>query len=151
MTIDPSSLLYFDDLSAGLRFESPQFAVTADAICAFALQFDPQPFHVDADAAEQSFFNGLAASGWHTASITMRLLVDGGLPFAGGLVGAGAEIAWPSATRPGDVLIVFSEIIDLRASASKPDRGWVTVQCETRTSTGAVVQTLRARMLVLRR
>lgn len=143
--------LYFDDLAVGQRFESGTYTVDADAIRTFARQFDPQPFHVDAEAAEHSFFNGLAASGWHTASITMRLLVDGGLPFANGLVGAGAEIAWPSATRPGDVLTVVSEVADLRSSASKPDRGWVTVQCETRTAAGNVVQTLRARMLVARR
>ena len=143
--------LYFDDLAVGQRFESGTYTVDADAIRTFARQFDPQPFHVDAEAAKHSFFNGLAASGWHTASITMRLLVDGGLPFANGLVGAGAEIAWPSATRPGDVLTVVSEVADLRSSASKPDRGWVTVQCETRTAAGNVVQTLRARMLVARR
>lgn len=142
---------YFDDLTVGQRFESGTYTVDADAIRAFARQFDPQSFHVDAEAAAHSFFDGLAASGWHTAAITMRLLVDGGLPFAEGLVGAGAEIAWPSATRPGDVLTVASEIADLRLSASKPDRGWVTVQCETRTAAGAVVQTLRARMLVARR
>ncbi len=148
---DGTNGLHFEELSVGQRFESGSFTVDADAIRAFATQFDPQPFHVDAEAAKQSFFDGLAASGWHTASITMRLLVDGGLPFAGGLVGAGAEIAWPSATRPGDSLTVFSEITELRSSASKPNRGWVTVQSETRTGTGNVVQTLRARMLVARR
>lgn len=148
---DGTGSLRFEDLSVGQRFESRTFTVDADAIRAFATQFDPQPFHVDAEAAKHSFFDGLAASGWHTAAITMRLLVDGGLPFAGGLVGAGAEIAWPSATRPGDSLTVFSEIAELRSSASKPDRGWVTVQSETRTGTGKVVQTLRARMLVARR
>lgn len=149
--IDGTGGLRFEDLSVGQRFESGTFTVDADAIRAFATQFDPQPFHVDAEAAKHTFFDGLAASGWHTAAITMRLLVDGGLPFAGGLVGAGAEIAWPSATRPGDSLTVFSEIAELRVSASKPDRGWVTVQSETRTATGKVVQTLRARMLVARR
>ncbi|MGI4808832.1 MAG: MaoC family dehydratase [Janthinobacterium lividum] len=146
-----TSGLHFEDLSVGQRFESGTFTVDADAIRAFATQFDPQPFHIDAEAAKHTFFDGLAASGWHTAAITMRLLVDGGLPFAGGLVGAGAEIAWPSATRPGDSLTVFSEIAELRISASKPDRGWVTVQSETRTAAGNVVQTLRARMLVARR
>lgn len=148
---DGTGSLHFEDLSVGQRFESGTITVDADAIRAFATQFDPQPFHVDAEAAKHTFFDGLAASGWHTAAITMRLLVDGGLPFAGGLVGAGAEIAWPSATRPGDSLTVFSEIADLRISASKPDRGWITVQSETRTGMGNVVQTLRARMLVSRR
>ena len=92
----------------------------------------------------------MAASGWHTASITMRLLIDGGLPFASGLIGAGADIKWPTATRPGDTLTVFSEIAELRASTSQPDRGWVTVQSETRSAT-SVLQTLRTRMLVFRR
>lgn len=151
MTVEHLARFYFDDLTIGQRFESGGCIVEADAIRAFATQFDPQPFHVDEAAAKHSFFNGLAASGWHTAAITMRLLVDGGLPFAEGLVGAGAEIAWPSATRPGDILTVLSEIVDLRTSASKPDRGWVTVQCETRTATGKIVQTLRAKMLVVRR
>lgn len=143
--------VYFDDLTVGRRFESSSYTIDADAIRAFALQFDPQPFHTDPEAAKHSFFDGLAASGWHTASVTMRLLVDGGLPFADGLIGAGAQISWPNATRPGDVLTVFSEIVGLKPSASKPSRGWVTVQCETRTATGSVVQTLKARMLVARR
>ena len=148
---EPFARLYFDDLSVGQRFTSGTYLVDADTIRTFASHYDPQPFHTDAEAAKGTFFGGLAASGWHTASITMRLLADGGLPFAEGLVGAGAEIAWPSATRPGDTLTVVSEIVDLRISASKPERGWVTVQSETRTAVGTVVQTLRARMLVARR
>ena len=148
---EPIARLHFEDLAVGQRFTSGSYRVDEDAIRTFASQYDPQPFHTDAEAAKGTFFDGLAASGWHTAAITMRLLVDGGLPFGEGLVGAGAEIAWPSATRPGDTLTVISEVVDLRISASKPERGWVTVQSETRTATGNVVQTLRARMLVLRR
>ena len=83
---------------------SPSREITAEAIKAFAAEFDPQPFHLDEAAAEGSFFGGLAASGWHTAALTMRMLADGGLPIAGGLIGAGGEIAWPRPTRPGDVL-----------------------------------------------
>jgi acyl dehydratase len=141
---------YFEDLAVGQRFESASYTITADEIREFALRFDPQPFHTDEEAAKHSFFRGLAASGWHTASITMRLLIDGGLPFASGLIGAGADIKWPTATRPGDTLTVFSEIAELRASTSQPDRGWVTVQSETRSAT-SVLQTLRTRMLVFRR
>lgn len=142
---------YFEDLTVGQRFESGSYTLGGDEIREFARRFDPQPFHTDPEAARDSFFRGLAASGWHTASITMRLLVDGGLPFASGLIGAGAEVAWPNATRPDDTLTVYSEIVDLRASSSRPDRGWVTVQSETRTATQTVVQTLRARMIVFRR
>ena len=148
---EPTARYYFEDLSVGQSFESGSHTMTTEEIREFALRFDPQPFHTDEEAARNSFFQGLAASGWHTAAITMRLLVDGGLPFASGLIGAGAEITWPNATRPGDTLTVFSEIAELRASTSRPDRGWVTVSSETRTSTAKIVQTLRARMLVFRR
>ena len=148
---DSTTRYYFEDLSVGQRFESASYTLSADEIREFAVRFDPQPFHTDDDAARHSFFQGLAASGWHTASITMRLLIDGGLPFASGLIGAGADITWPAATRPGDTLSAFSEILDLRASTSHPDRGWVTVRTETRTAADTVVQTLRTRMLVFRR
>lgn len=147
----PARRYYFEDLSVGQRFESGSYTLTADEIREFAGRFDPQPFHTDEEAARDSFFRGLAASGWHTASLTMRLLIDGGLPFASGLIGAGADITWPNATRPGDTISVSSEVAELRASASRPDRGWVTVQSETKTSAGVTVQTLRARMLVFRR
>lgn len=148
---EPIRRYYFEDLHVGQRFESSSYTVTAAEIREFAFRFDPQPFHTDEDAARHSFFRGLAASGWHTASITMRLLVDGGLPFASGLIGAGAEITWPNATRPGDTLTVYSEIAELRASTSRPDRGWVTVLSETRTNSATVVQTVRPKMLVFRR
>src|SRR5215471_15761561 len=92
--------LYLDDLHVGQRFASATHAVDADQITAYARQFDPQPFHLDEEAAKATLFGGLAASGWHTMAMTMRLLVDAGLPLAGGIIGAGAEIAWPQPTRP---------------------------------------------------
>src|SRR5688500_838849 len=92
--------LYFDDLHVGQRFTSASHPIDAEQIQAFARQFDPQPFHVDVEAAKDSFFQELVASGWHTAAITMRLLVTGGIPIAGGLIGAGCEISWPKPTRP---------------------------------------------------
>jgi acyl dehydratase len=101
---------YLDDLREGQVFTSPSREITAEAIKAFAAEFDPQPFHTDEAAAEESFFRGLAASGWHTAALTMRLLVEGGLPLAGGSIGAGGEIRWPRPTRPGDVLTVTCTI-----------------------------------------
>ncbi len=143
--------LYLDDLRVGQRFTSASHAVDEDQIRAFAAQFDPQPFHLDDRAARGSLFGGLAASGWHTAAITMRLLVEGGLPLAGGIVGAGGEIGWPQPTRPGDILRVGSEIVEIRPSRSRPDRGMVTVRSDTRNQRGEVVQTLMARLVVPRR
>ena len=120
-------------------------------IKAFAGQFDPQPFHLDDATAKDTLFAGLAASGWHTAAITMRLLVDGGAPIAGGVVGAGGEIAWPKPTRPGDILQVKSEILDVTPSRSRPDRGMVIIRSETFNQRGEIVQTLTAKLVVPRR
>jgi acyl dehydratase len=143
--------LYLDDLHVGQRFTSGTVALDVDEIKAFARQFDPQPFHLDEAAARDTLLGGLAASGWHTAALTMRLTVDGGLPIAGGILGAGGEIAWPSPTRPGDVLHVESEVLDVKPSRSRPDRGMVTVRLETRNQDGTVVQILIAKLVVPRR
>ncbi len=143
--------LYFEDLEVGQTFESATHALDAEQIKRFAGDFDPQPFHLDESAASGTLFGGLAASGWHTASITMRLMVESGVPFAGGLIGAGGEISWPRPTRPGDILKVFSEILDVTPSRSRPDRGRVTVRSETRNQHGEVLQILTANMVVFRR
>ena len=145
------TLLYLDDLAPGQRFTSTSLAVDADGIKAFARQFDPQPFHLEEEAAEASLFGGLAASGWHTAALTMRLLVEGGAPIAGGVIGAGGDIAWPRPTRPGDVLTVVSEVIEVKPSKSRPDRGMVTLRSETRNQKGEAVQVLTAKLVVPRR
>ncbi len=131
---------YLDDLVVGEKFTSAEHAMDEAQIKAFALQFDPQPFHLDDDAAKATLFEGLAASGWHTAAITMRLLVGGGLPFAGGIIGAGGEISWPKPTRPDDVLHVETEVVSVTPSRSRPDRGMVVVRSETRNRHGKVVQ-----------
>jgi acyl dehydratase len=143
--------LYLEDLQPGQRFYSRPIGISAADIMAFAAQFDPQPFHLDAQAATCTIFQGLVASGWHTAALTMRLLVEGGLPIAGGAIGTGGEISWPLPTRPGDVLSVESEILEVRPSRSKPDRGIVTAKCETRNQHGQLVQKFIAKLLVLRR
>ena len=143
--------LYLDDLAVGERFTSATHRLDKDQIFGFAEQFDPQPFHLDEAAAQDTLFRGLAASGWHTAAITMRLLVRGGLPLAGGIIGAGAEIAWPRPTRPDDVLRVESEVIDIVPSKTRPDRGMVTVRAETRTADGDTVQVLTVKLVVPRR
>ena len=105
--------LYFDDLQIGQRFMSGTHVVDEEQIKTFARQFDPQLFHLDNAAAKDTLFSGLAASGWHTAAITMRLLVEGGIPLAGGVIGAGGELDWPNPTRPGDTLQVETEVLDL--------------------------------------
>jgi GNAT superfamily N-acetyltransferase len=92
--------LYLEDVVVGTEFVTGEVTITTDDIIAFASQFDPQPFHTDPDAAKSTFFGGLAASGWHTAALTMRLLVTQGPPIAGGIIGAGGDLAWPTATRP---------------------------------------------------
>jgi acyl dehydratase len=142
---------YLDDLKIGQRFTSGTLALDAEQIKTFAREYDPQPFHLDEAAAENSIFKGLAASGWHTAALTMRLLVSGGLPLAGGSVGAGGEIAWPRPTRPGDILQVESEVVAVTPSRSRPDRGIVTVRSETKNQRGEVVQVLTAKLMVPRR
>lgn len=148
---DRGTVFYLEDLQVGLRFGSRTHTLEAAQIQAFADAFDPQPFHLDDEAARATLFGGLAASGWHTAAITMRLLVDGGAPIAGGIIGAGAEIAWPRPTRPGDVLSVESEVVEVTPSRSKPDRGIVTVRSETRNQRGETVQVMTSRLMVPRR
>jgi acyl dehydratase len=148
---NPREGLYLDDLHVGQRFTSHTHLVSEEQIKAFAREFDPQPFHLDAEAAKSSLFAGLAASGWHTAAITMRLLVEAGLPLAGGIIGAGGELSWPKPTRPGDTLTVTSEVVEIVPSRSRPERGTVTVRSETRNQRDEVVQTLLARLIVPRR
>ena len=143
--------LYLDDLAVGQRFATGTHTLDAAEIAAFAAQFDPQPFHLDEAAARGTMFGGLAASGWHTAAITMRLLVTGGPKLAGGIVGAGGEIAWPKPTRPGDTLRVDSEVVAVTPSRSRPDRGSVTLRSVTVNQNGETVQTLVARLVVPRR
>ena len=120
-------------------------------IKAFAEEFDPQSFHLDESAAQASLFRGLAASGWHTAAVAMRLLVTGGLPLANGIIGVGGEIAWPKPTRPGDTLRVESEIVEIAPSRSKPNQGIVTVRSTTFNQEEEPVYVFTARILVFRR
>ena len=144
-------LLYLEDFVAGQRFTSGEYEITEQGIRAFAAEFDPQPFHLDEAAAKASVFAGLAASGWHTAAVTMRLLVTSGLPFAGGLIGLGGEIAWPRPTRPGDIVHVESEIVDVRPSRTKPLQGIVTVRNVLKNQKGEDLQIFTAKILSFRR
>ena len=142
---------YFEDLKAGDRFKSGTYKVSEEQIISFGREFDPQPFHLDAALARQTMFKGLIASGWHTAAITMRLFVQT-LNFAEGAIGLGVdELRWPNAVRPGDVLQVETEIVDLRESRSKPSHGIVRIRNVTANQRDEVVQTMFASALVLRR
>jgi len=145
------SARYLDDLQAGDRFTSAEHVLDEAQIKSFAAQFDPQPFHLDHEAAKATLFGGLAASGWHTAAITMRLLVGGGLPIAGGIIGTGGEIRWPKPTRPGDVLHVETEVTSVTPSRSRPERGMVVVRSETRNQHGDVLQQSVYKLVVPRR
>jgi acyl dehydratase len=142
--------LFFEDLQLGQRWASGKHLIDAEQIKVFARQFDPQPFHLDAEAAKESLFGELVASGWHTAAVTMRLLTES-LPLAGGIIGVGAEISWPGPTRPGDMLQVEIEVLELRPSRSNPERGIATIRSETRNQRGEVVQVLVAKLIVRRR
>jgi len=146
-----SGTLYLEDLRVGQRFTSAEFEMTEERIKAFAAEFDPQPFHLDDTAAQGTVFRGLAASGWHTAAVAMRLLVTGGLPFATGIIGLGGEIAWPTPTRPGDVLHTESEVLEIKPSRSKPNQAIVTVRNTLRNQRGEERQIFTARILVFRR
>lgn len=143
-----SEPLYLDDLRVGQRFLSGTYVMETARIKEFAAEFDPQPFHLDETAAAASIFKGLAASGWHTAAAAMQLLVNGGLPFANGLIGLGGEIAWPKPTRPGDILQVESEIVEITPSRSKPHQGIVTVRSTMLNQNREAVYQLTAKLLV---
>jgi acyl dehydratase len=143
--------LYLDDLYVGQRFTSGSFHMTEAKIKSFAAEFDPQPFHLDQAAAKASVFGGLAASGWHTAAVAMRLLVDGGLPFGNGIIGLGGDLAWPKPTRPGDTLHVESEILEIVLSRSKPNQAIVKVRSTTLNQDGEAVHSFTSNCLVLKR
>ncbi|MDH6593778.1 acyl dehydratase [Variovorax sp. TBS-050B] len=140
--------LFLQDLAVGDRFVSGTHALDAAQIKAFAFQFDPQPFHTDEEAAHGSFFGGLAASGWHTAALTMKLLVESGIPLANGIIGSGGELQWPQPTRPGDVLRVESEVTGIVPSRSKPGRAMVSMHCRTLNQRGEVLQDFRPKLVV---
>lgn len=144
-------LLYLDDLAVGRKFETHSITLTLEGCKAFAAEFDPQPFHLDEAAARRSVFGRIAASGWYTASLSMRLLVEGELNIAGGLIGLGGEMTWPLPTYPGDTLRVETEVLAVRVSESKPDRGIVTVRNRTLNQHDEAVQVAVVKMLVPKR
>lgn len=142
--------IYLEDLAVGDTFRSAEHALDTEQIFDFARQFDPQPFHLDPEAAQHSLFKGLAASGWHTAAITMKLLVAS-LPLSGGIIGAGVELQWPRPTRAEDRLHVVSTIRQIVPSRSKPDRGIITVECHTLNQNDEICQQMVTQIVILRR
>ena len=144
---------YFEDFETGQVFRgSTRLEVDASAIKDFASRFDPQPFHLDEAAAKDSLFGGLAASGWHTAAMTMRLLTEGEFQVAGGLIGLGLqELRWPRPVRPGDTLRVQVEILATRESRSRPDQGLVTTRTTTLNQRDETVQVFVNTLIVPRR
>ncbi len=143
---------YLEDFAVGQTFGSGRIRVDKERIKSFAAEFDPQPFHLDEEAARDSIFRGLVASGWHTAAITMKLLVEGELKPAGGLVGAGFdEFRWPRPVRPGDELRVQSEVLEVRPSKSRPNQGLIKVRTTTLNQDGEVVQVYIGNLVALRR
>jgi acyl dehydratase len=143
---------YLEDFAVGQTFGSGRLRVDAERIKAFAAEFDPQPFHLDEDMAEDTFFRGLAASGWHTAALTMRLLVESELRPAGGIVGAGFdEFRWPRPVRPGDELHLVSEVLEVRPSRSRPEQGVLKLRTTTFNQADEPVQITVGSLVVLRR
>jgi len=143
---------YLEEFEAGQTFRSGRIGIDAERIKSFAAEFDPQPFHLDERAASDSIFGGLAASGWHTAAITMRLLVESELAPVGGIVGAGFdEFRWPRPVRPGDELRVESEVLEVRASKSRPDQGVIKVRTTTLNQDDQPVQVSVGNLIVPRR
>jgi acyl dehydratase len=143
---------FFEDYAVGQKFGSGTLEVTAERIKSFAREFDPQPFHTDEEAARHTFFGGLVASGWHTAAMTMRLFVDSDITPAAGSIGAGgSDLSWPRPVRPGDVLHLESEVVELRPSRSRPDIGIMKVKLTTYNQANEPVQIAYPTMVVPRR
>lgn len=146
-----NEIYYLDDLSVGQRFGSGRYVLEESSIKEFAAEYDPQPFHLDNEAATQSFFKGLAASGWHTAAVTMRLIAQSEFRPAGGIIGAGLEgLQWHQPVRPGDELSVETEILEIRPSKSRPEQGMVKASVTTYNQHKEPVQSYVVNLVVKR-
>jgi acyl dehydratase len=143
---------FFEDFRVGDRFAGGSILVSEETIIAFAREFDPQPFHLDPEAARTSLFGELVASGWHTAAMTMRLFATSEIGIVNGIIGGGVEqLSWPKPVRPGDRLTVRSEIVETRPSRSRPDRGMLKVRVDTLNQDGEIVQTFVGNLVAMRR
>lgn len=146
----PPKPLYLEDLSVGMSFTAGPIKITGAEIIAFAKEYDPQPFHTDPVRAVSTVFKGLAASGWQTVGLTMRMIVEAA-PLAGGVIGFGGEISWPRPVRPGDELSIECEIIEITPSRSKPNQAAATIRTVTRNQNGETVQILTSKNLIFKR
>src|SRR2546429_3445379 len=143
---------FLEDFAVGQTFRSGRLRIDKERIKAFGAEFDPQAFHLDEEAARDTIFGGLAASGWHTAAMTMRLLVESDLKPVGGIVGAGAdEFRWPRPVRPGDELRIESEVLEVRPSRSRPDQGLIKVRTTTLNQNDEAVQVIHPNLVQPRR
>ncbi len=145
------SVRFLEDFKVGQTFGSGHLLVEVEAIKRFAAEFDPQPFHLDEKAARDSMFRGLAASGWHTTALTMRLLVESEFKPAGGVIGASFdELRWPQPLRPGDELRVETEVLEVKSSKSRPELGFIKVRVTTLNQAGEAVQIYIGNLVVPR-
>lgn len=145
-------MLHYEDLQVGNRFSTGEHTVTADEIVAFARRHDPQPFHTDPEAAKGTFFGGLVASGWHTAAVSMGLMVRGGMPLGSGVIGQAVEgLRWPRPVKPGDTLRVVMEVVGLEQHPTRPGFGNLRLLCRTLNQDGKAVQEMTALLLIARR
>jgi acyl dehydratase len=143
---------YLEDFAVGQTFNSGRLRISKDQIKAFAMEFDPQPFHLDEATAQNTVFQGLAASGWHTAALTMRLLVESELEPAGGIIGVGFdEFRWPRPVRPEDELRIESEVLEVRPSKSRSNSGFIKLRTTTLNQNDEAVQIQIANLVVPRR
>lgn len=143
---------YFEDVKTGDRFHTGEQEVTEAEIIAFGRQYDPQPFHTDPAAAAGTLFGRLVASGWHTAAVSMRLMVQSDMQLDGGVIGQGVEaIRWPRPVLPGDRLRVVMEVAELRPIAHRPERGLIRLHCRTLNQHDKIVQDMTANLVVARR
>src|SRR6185312_2410256 len=140
---------YLEDFAVGQVYKTGRLRIEGDRIKSFASEFDPQPYHLDDDVARSTIFACLAASGWHTAAATMRLMVEGDLKPAGGIIGLGfEEFRWPTPVRPGDELRVESEVLEVRSSKSRPDQGLIKLRNTTLNQNDEAVQVTIGSLLV---
>ena len=150
--MDQLSERYLEDFVVGQTFGSGRLRIDGERALAFAAEFDPQPFHLDEAAARRSIFGGMTASGWHTAAVTMRLLVETEFKPAGGIIGAGFdECRWPRPVRPGDELRIECEVLEVRPSKSRPEQGLIKLRTTTLNQDGAGVLVHVLNLVVLRR
>lgn len=149
--MNTTEIHYHEDVRVGQTFSTSTYHLQQAEIQSFAAHYDPQPFHLDPELAKNTLFGGLAGSGWQTAAITMKLMVESGIQLAGGMVGAGCELSWPAPTRPGDILHVEGEVVEVPATEPGRKRGMITMRCETKKQDGTVVQVLVAKLVVQRR